>query len=119
MAVILSMTDEEVVRKAAALIGAGAVRADKRRVPNPKWNSSWTWRDGNAETVVRLIDNLQPLMSSRRQAKMTEIREVALAWIRRGKRTHGTRLTYERGCRCDRCLVAKAFDDYFALVSGP
>lgn len=66
--VVLAMTDEEVVRKAAALMGATYFhcRRDER---NPTWKPYWSVRLRGAR-AVQLMHLLRPYMGRRRQGQI-------------------------------------------------
>lgn len=105
VSVMCSMTDEDVVRKAACVAGSGYVyRRDGRKGCKP----SWTWQDSKVERVAELITRLRPFMGVRRQAKIDELLAAIAGWERRPVRSHGERRMYVAGCRCFLCKRANA-----------
>ena len=71
----LEMTDEDVVRRAQAIFGAGKVRESKTRgigkLPR------WVWRLDNRPDVHRLVTLIYPYLGERRKTRAKE----ALIWL--------------------------------------
>lgn len=66
----LSMTDEDVVRRFAAIIGIGKVTMRKLK-PNRK--QEWQWRAFGAAAMAHLDETIGPWLGSRRRAKLDEM----------------------------------------------
>ncbi len=83
--VVLVMTDEDVVRKFAGIIGVGYVNSYKR----PGQKRYWRWAAQSRNDVLEALGLLWPYLGERRQEKATEVLERAAAIIPRGtKQTH-------------------------------
>ena len=70
----IKMSDEDVIKKAADIMGCEYVKATKN---NPKYKDLWSVRVGTMKAVEWMF-TLYPLMSSRRKEK---IRECIKKWI--------------------------------------
>lgn len=60
----IRMTDEDVVRRAHKLFGAGNIRTTRPK--NPKWKQNWTWTVNGKELTERLYTMLLPYLGLRR-----------------------------------------------------
>jgi hypothetical protein len=67
----LSMTDEDVVRRFAGVVGSG--RVSKVIDPRPRHKPLWTWRLGTKEDIGALIELFHPYLGERRRAKADEV----------------------------------------------
>src|SRR5512146_890011 len=67
----LSMTDEDVVRRFARIIGSGKV--SKVIDPRPQCKPIWSWRLGTKVDIGALIKLLYPYLGQRRKAKADEV----------------------------------------------
>lgn len=71
----VEMSDEDIVRRFHQVIGVGTVRA-KRSYPyeiskdGRPWKPMWTWVIGTQEGLLNFCALLQPMMGTRRAAKM-------------------------------------------------
>lgn len=110
----LAMTDEDVVRRFAAIMGVGPVRAPRQQ--RPDWKPIFEWYVQDASDVVAVIERLLPWLGDRRRAKALEVAQVAASiGPRNAERTHcpnghpyaGDNLLIERpdgtGRRCRTC----------------
>jgi hypothetical protein len=104
VSIILSMTDEDVVRRAHKLVVSGNVHA--RTYADGKRKPAWVWNDSNVDTVVPLLHSLHPLMGTRRAEKIALMLAAVDGWTRRYVRGHGHRTMYMKGCRCAFCRQA-------------
>lgn len=59
------MTDEEVVRRFAGVIGFGKVWPKKAR--SARWKPQWAWRCHGARDTTRLVELIGSWLSSRRK----------------------------------------------------
>ncbi len=75
----LNMTDEDVVRRAHRIAGVGTVNPHAPGVRSVK--PQWRWRVSAQAEVAWLMDEMYPLMGSRRSAKINELRAYLPAWI--------------------------------------
>ena len=66
----LKMTDEDVVRRFASIIGEGRV---SKAIPGFPRKPIWLWRLGTKAKVSALIELLYPYLGERRRAKADEI----------------------------------------------
>lgn len=71
--VVLSMTDEDVVRRFARIIGRGNVQS-YRRPPRKRY---WRWSVQSKDDVLAVLGVLWPLLGARRQEAATEVIERA------------------------------------------
>jgi hypothetical protein len=67
----LSMTDEDVVRRFARIIGKGQI--GEVIDPRPQCKPLWTWRLGTKADIGALIELLYPYLGERRRAKADEV----------------------------------------------
>lgn len=65
----LTSTDEDVVRKFAAIIGFGAVRKRVR----PPYKDCWTWYVQDKYDVIESLELLLPMLGLRRTIKAVEV----------------------------------------------
>jgi hypothetical protein len=68
--ITLTMTDEDVVRRAHALAGVGKVYGPYAR---GEWKPQWSWMVANRKDALPLMEKLRPHMGQRRAAKIAEI----------------------------------------------
>lgn len=112
----LTMTDGDVVRRFATVIGIGQVRGPRHRRPNEQ--PMYEWAVQNAPDVLKVIGLLSPWLGLRRKAKATEVAAVAATigphhglrtHCRRGHAYEGDNLVLElrkdggTARRCKRC----------------
>lgn len=112
----LAMTDGDVVRRFAAVIGIGQIRGPYLKRPGEK--PMYEWFVGSAPDVLAVINLLSPWLGIRRTAKATEVAAVAATigphhglrtHCRRGHPYEGENLVLEPGRygrvarRCKRC----------------
>lgn len=71
----LAMTDEDVVRRFADVIGVGCVYGPMARGPGRQ--ATYDWSLGDAREVRAVITLLLPWLGSRRKAKALEVAEIA------------------------------------------
>jgi hypothetical protein len=66
---ILSSTDEDVVRRFAAAVGVGKVHR-RTRTPawQPHWKDQWEWRVNRWTGIVEVLDLFKPFLGERRTA---------------------------------------------------
>lgn len=74
--ILLQMTDEDIVRRAQAVVGIGHVRGPYGPYKGGT-KAHWAWTVSRNADAVGLMMTLYPLMGERRQAK---IREILDAW---------------------------------------
>lgn len=106
-----NMTDEDVIRRLHAVVGAGNVRGPlaKRTQTGTLGKPQWLWTLGRTQGADELLPLLLPLMGARRSDKMREILTLVEWHPRRPGWKHGTVHGYDgKGCRCDRCRAAWA-----------
>lgn len=107
----LAMTDEDVVRRAAAVADIGKVRqgfGDRQfRKDGDPCKPNWIWWAGRRDGCEELMRALLPFMGERRATRIREILVAAEANPSRAEQaaawTHGSRQGYERGCKCEKC----------------
>jgi len=68
------MTDEDVVRKAATVAGAGSVRIELRKPPR---QTIFVWHVGRIEDVRRIMRAILPHMGERRTKRIRELLDAA------------------------------------------
>jgi hypothetical protein len=73
----LAMTDEDVVRRFAAIVGLGRVYGPISRQSGRK--PTYDWASGDARDVCAVIKLLLPWLGNRRTAKAAEVAEIAAA----------------------------------------
>ncbi len=85
--VALHMTDEDVVKKVAALVGMGRVLFRSKQRDHHK--DTWYWQISSMGPTVQLMEMLLPSMGKRRQEQITEcLAAVAAAGGVRDRRKH-------------------------------
>lgn len=67
---IISMTDEDVIRRACSVAGVGNVR--KRPTPTKSGKFMWTWLVGRCDEAAALLERMLPLLGERRAARARE-----------------------------------------------
>lgn len=109
--VTCAMTDSDVITRLHRLLGMGNIQTPK---PTKGGKILYTWYLGMREDVVSLVTELKPLMSERRQQKisdMLEWNEANPKSDQRGLKTarHGSHRMYTHyGCRCAECTTFQA-----------
>lgn len=109
IAVSAVSTDEDVIRRVAAITGIGSVRF--RKPQQLHHQDSWIWQVSRRPHVLSLLRELLPLMGERRSEKIREMLVTPEPKTPRERMAHrlapcGTASCYARGCRCDDCRVA-------------
>jgi hypothetical protein len=85
-AITISMTDEDVVRRAAEIAGVGSVMELTARRGH---KVCWRWRVQQADLVQAVIDQIEPYLGKRRWARVQEAR-IRLGQVRQpGKCKNG------------------------------
>jgi len=83
----LAMTDGDVVRRFAAVIGIGQARGPRQRRPNEQ--PMYEWSVQSAPDVLKVISLLSPWLGERRKAKSIEVAATAATiGPHHGLRTH-------------------------------
>lgn len=101
---MIKMTDEDVIRRFATVIGFGKVWFRKTKIKHHK--DLWWWRcHGSKETNI-LFEMFKPYLCSRRHRTAIDILENNTPI--RSEPEHGTRRMYRSGCRCDQCKLFQA-----------
>jgi hypothetical protein len=70
--VYLRSTDEDVVRRFAAIIKVGQVRVDDSQ-QKYGYKRQWEWYTGKMDSVVTVIELLRPHLGTRRSARAQEL----------------------------------------------
>lgn len=70
-ALVLNMTDEDMVNRFHAVVGCGTVR--ERQHTNLDWKRQWEWRVTRRADCVAILERMMPLLSARRAAKAREL----------------------------------------------
>lgn len=84
----MQMTDEDVVRRFAAVVGLGTISVRPPRKPGYK--QAWLWQTTSLETVQAVGAMFWPWLGSRRKQRWTEImHELRLAGTATRRRTDG------------------------------
>jgi hypothetical protein len=73
----LAMTDKDVIRRFAAIMGLGQVHGPRHTKGQPDWKPVFEWYVQAAPDVLKVIDLLSPWLGARRSAKAAEVREIA------------------------------------------
>jgi hypothetical protein len=116
----MQMSDYEVLQRFAEVMDCGRIYYRKPRVYDyEKINArkeQWAWRLSKKVDIIRIVTALYPWLSSRRQAKASEVLDTAKlirdkAGMPKGHRTKrsatcGEVRRYWQGCRCDECRAA-------------
>lgn len=75
--IVMSMTDEDVVRRAHVVSGVGRVggpyQQKNNRSTTTVWKPTWRWDVSKTEDALDLMELLYPLMGERRQQKIDEL----------------------------------------------
>lgn len=69
--IIMSSTDEDVLRRFVAIVGAGKVYGPYT-YSNPKWKPYWQWQAQTYELVQHVVALLWPWLCTRRRAQAAE-----------------------------------------------
>lgn len=104
----VNMTDEDVIKKLHAYVGAGTISGPCFH-KNPKFKPFWRWHVNRRDIVYLLCSLLLPHFGNRRAAKAQKIME-AINQTPKPAWQHGTRHGYTRGCRCRPCTTAHSAD---------
>lgn len=67
----LNMTDEDVVRRAAAVAGVGTIHGPY--IPGGNRQPYWVWKVSAANDAARLMLRLYPLLGERRRAVIVDV----------------------------------------------
>lgn len=70
---IVDMTDEDVIRKFADIIGEGHVNGPYRPKKKGKCKPHWRWRANGHRVVANIGDMLRPWLGKRRLERLAEI----------------------------------------------
>lgn len=70
-ALVLNMTDEDIVKRFHAIVGAGSVRFVKRQKVG--WNDIWSWKCTAWVDLEPLLERLLPYLGERRAQKAREL----------------------------------------------
>lgn len=107
--IALHMTDEDVVHRAADIIGPAVQRVTEHPPQKEHHKVSYKIIVDRADAVLLLCERLRPFMGERRSAQIDGCIEAARAAIsRRVQAQHGTPFMYNQGCRCAPCKLAKS-----------
>lgn len=85
IALSLSSTDEDIVRKFAAIVGIGKVYGPYSYSEGRK--PFWKWNADNGFEVFHLLSEMAPRLGNRRYARA---KEAATRWLERQTRPHYT-----------------------------
>ena len=103
--VSMNMNDEDVVMRAANIVGFGNYSGPWLQY-NPKHKPFYRWSVVKRDYVYALLVAIYPFMGSRRKAKIETILRTYREYEQR-RWKHGTRQGYEgHGCRCAECCLA-------------
>ena len=109
-AIVLRMTDYDVVEKAFSIAGFGKIYVGGEK-KKPHHKQCWHWQARKGKFVYALLIAILPFMGDRRSRKITE---NIKNWIscQHGRIQHGTAKKYFRyHCRCDLCRNARNLYD--------
>ena len=70
LAIRLTMTDEDVIRRCVSVTGDGRVWGPYSKGPNPNWKLQWHWGVGSRQSCIDLMMRIYPLMGVRRQSQI-------------------------------------------------
>lgn len=74
----LSMTDEDVVRRFAAIVGCGSVREARFDLIQEHWKKQWCWYVGNRHEVFATLSLLLDWLGTRRRDRAEEVMELCI-----------------------------------------
>lgn len=110
-AMVLKMTDRDVVEKAFGLWGAGRFGGPYQRNKAPegkRYKDQYVWVVTGQEDFKKLGEAILPYMGERRSEKIRLMLSIIASQPPRPRWRHATRQGYEVGCRCPRCKKAHA-----------
>lgn len=75
---MLVSTDEDVVRRFAAIVGCGSIHPQTKR--RDHWKLQWKWACGEAGDVEKVLTWMLPHLGERRRARASEVLELCAAY---------------------------------------